>query len=130
MRDRAPRLVLALAALLVALQFIGVLVSNTSGHAAYGPAPAPVEWSTSADVIDRADEFATCGDVEQIVDPTSTPAGRDRHRPAADPHMKPSFGGVREDEFATPSPAGLTALHCASRSSCATSPASLQVFRC
>lgn len=130
MRDRAPKLVLALAAFLVALQFIGVLVSNASGHTAYGPAPAPVEWSTSADVTDHVGEFATCGDIEQIVDPTSTPAGRDRHRPAADPHTKPSVGGVRGDEFAAPSPGGLTAPHRASRSSSATSPASLQVFRC
>ncbi|MEU9288284.1 hypothetical protein AB0D57_27195 [Streptomyces sp. NPDC048275] len=121
---------LALAALLVALQFIGVLVSNASGHAAYGPAPAPVEWSTSADVADQAGEFATCDDVGQTVDPTSRPAGRDRHRPAAEPHTKPSVGGVRGYEFTALSPGSLTALQCASRSSGAPSLASLQVFRC
>ncbi|MHA5048899.1 hypothetical protein [Streptomyces sp. SD15] len=128
-QDRTPRFVLALAALLVAL-FIGVMVPGAFGHATYGPASAPLEWSTSAVVADHADEIATCGDVGQIVDRTSWPAGRDRHRPAAEPDTKPSAGGVRGDEFIALPPGGLAASHLASRSSATHSLASLQVFRC
>ncbi|MER5806150.1 hypothetical protein [Streptomyces mirabilis] len=128
-RDRTPRFVLALAALLVAL-FIGVMVPGASGHATYGLAAAPLERSTSVALADRADEFATCGDVGQIAAPPSWLVGRDRHRSAAEPDTKPSAGGVRGDEFFALPPGGLTASHLASRSSAAHSLASLQVFRC
>ncbi|MEU9787192.1 hypothetical protein AB0H92_40610 [Streptomyces phaeochromogenes] len=126
-RDRASLCVLAPAALLVALHFIGVLVPGASWAATHGPAPAPLAWSSSVDAADRADEFATCGEVGQIVDANSSLVGRDRHRPAAEP----SLGGARGCEFTGLPQGGPTASHIVSRSpAAAPSRASLQVFRC
>ncbi|PVE11831.1 hypothetical protein [Streptomyces scopuliridis] len=129
-RDKTTRFVLALAALLVALQFIGVMVPGATGHAIYSPAPAPMEWSTSVVTADLGDEFATCGDGEQIVDPASWLGGRDRHRSAPEPDTRPCAGGVRGDEFTALPPGGLTVSHLAARSSAPHSLTSLQVFRC
>lgn len=125
-RAEAPLFVLALAAFLVALQFIGAMVPSTSGHVASAPAPAPVEWSTSADVTDHADEFATCGEAGQLADLGLRPAGRERHRTTAEP----SFGDLRGYEAAVLSPDGITARQSTSRSSAVPSRTSLQVFRC
>ena len=124
-RVRTPRFVFALAVLLVALQFFGLLVPGTSGAA-----PATQEWSTAAVVTDRADEYATCGDAEQIVAPPSRPVGRDRHRSAAQPDTKPSVGSVPRDRIIAPPPGGGTGPHLASGSSTSPSLTSLQTFRC
>ncbi|MFH0180680.1 hypothetical protein [Streptomyces cacaoi] len=128
-RDRTPRFVLALAALPIALQFIGVLVPDVSAHTAYGSAPASLERSTDVVVTERADEFAPCGDVRPIVDLPSWPAGRDR-RHAVELDSGPSAGGARGDDRVALSPGGLGASHLASRSPATHSLAALQLFRC
>ncbi|MFC8661270.1 hypothetical protein [Streptomyces sp. NPDC057199] len=125
-RDKAPLCVLALAALLVALHFIGVLMPGASGSATHDSAPAPLAWSTNVDVADDTDEFATCRDVREIVDPSSRPAGRDRHRPA----VEPSMGRVRGYEVTGLPQGNLPASHLASRSAATPPLAALQVFRC
>jgi hypothetical protein len=124
-RDRNPRFVLALAVLLVALQFIGVLAPASAGTP-----PMARESSTSMVIADHADEFATCGDVGQIVDPASWLAGRDRHRPVAEPDAKTPVGGTQGYESTAPPPGSLTASHLASRASATNSLAALQVLRC
>ncbi|MCT9137595.1 hypothetical protein [Streptomyces violarus] len=125
-RIRTSRFVFALAALLVALQFMGVIAS---GHAGSGSAPAPLEWSTTAVVDDRTDESATCGDVGRMADPKYLPAGRDRHRPTAACDTNPSADGLRRDGVTTLPPGHPTASHVASRSTATHSLASLQRFR-
>ncbi|WP_326761645.1 hypothetical protein OHB35_44365 [Streptomyces phaeochromogenes] len=125
-RDKAPLCVLALAAFLVALHFIGVLVPGVSGSATHDSAPAPLAWSTSADVADDTDEFATCRDAGEIVDPSSRPAHRDRYRPV----VEPSMGRVRGYELTGLPQGNLCASHVASRSAATPALASLQVFRC
>ncbi|MDT0549996.1 MULTISPECIES: hypothetical protein [Streptomyces] len=125
-RIRMSRFVFVLAALLVTLQFMGVIAS---GHAGNGSAPAPLEWSTTAVVDDPTDESATCGDVEQIPDPNSLLAGRDRHRPTAGCDTKPSADGARRDRVTAPPPGHPTTSHVASRSTATHSPESLQTFR-
>ncbi|MFI6693048.1 hypothetical protein ACIBLA_15020 [Streptomyces sp. NPDC050433] len=126
-RDKASLCVLVLAALLVTLHFIGGMVPGAFGSATHVPAPAPLAWSASVDAAaGPSDEFATCGDVGQIVDPSSSLAGRDRHRPATEP----SIGGVRGDELTGLPQSGLTTPQLASRSArAAPSLAALQVFR-
>ncbi|MCX4703266.1 hypothetical protein OG252_46500 [Streptomyces sp. NBC_01352] len=130
-RDRTPRFVLALAALLVGLQFLGVMVPGGSGHAAYGPAAAPLEPSTDVVVADgeRTDEFAPCGDVGQIAGLKSWTAGRDR-RHAVEPDTDRAAAGAWRNERAALPPGGLTASHLASRSPATGSLASLQLLRC
>jgi hypothetical protein len=125
-RDKAPLRALALAALLVALHLIGVLVPGAFGSATHDSATAPLAWSASVDVADDTDEFATCRDVREIVDPSSRPAGRDRHRPV----MEPSMGRVRGYELTGLPQGTLSASHVASRSAATPALASLQVFRC
>ncbi|WP_405483489.1 hypothetical protein [Streptomyces sp. NBC_00009] len=123
-RDRKQLLVLVLAVLLVALPFIGVLTPAPASAS-----PSAAASSTALLVEDSADAFATCGDAEEIVDPDAWPAGRDRHRPVAEPDTKASARGFREnDEYTALPPGSLPASHLASRA--AQSPGSLQVFRC
>ncbi|MET9819472.1 hypothetical protein [Streptomyces sp. NPDC006355] len=126
LRDWTPRFVVALAALLVALQFVGVKVPAAPGNVAYSSAVESAEWSADGLVVEGADESATCGDREQTAAATTRVGGRDRHRPAA----KPSAGGVRVYECTAPSPAVITTSHPLSRSSSNPSIAALQVFRC
>ncbi|MFD3308651.1 hypothetical protein [Streptomyces sp. NPDC058656] len=129
-RDRTPRPMLALAALLIALQFLGVPAPGASGqHSAHDSAAAPLELSTDVVVTEPADESTPCGDVGQVVDLTSWLAGRDR-RHAVEPEVAPPAGGARGDECSAPPPGGLTASHLASRSPATHSLASLQLFRC
>lgn len=94
-RVRMPRFVFVLAVLLVALQFLGVIAPGSSGPSGSGSASASLDWSTTAVVADRADEFADRADVGQLADPTCRLAGRDRHRPAARPDTKPTVDGAR-----------------------------------
>jgi hypothetical protein len=128
-RNRTPRFVLALAALLVALQFISVLVPGMSGPATYGSAPASLEQPTDVVVAERADELAPCGAVGQIVDLISSPTGRDR-RHAVKLDLAPVGSSARADERVALSPCGLITSHLASRSPAAHSLAALQLFRC
>lgn len=128
-RDRTPRFVLALAALLVALQFIGVLAPGVSGPATYSSAPAPLEQPTVVTVTERADELAPCGTVGQIVDLTSSTAGRDR-RHAVELDLGPSSSSARRDEPVALSPGSRIASHGASRFPAVHSLAALQLFRC
>ncbi|MEV7889645.1 hypothetical protein ACWD3I_43950 [Streptomyces sp. NPDC002817] len=125
-RFSTPRFTFAPAVLLVALQFIGVLASGTSGPTGNSSAPVAQEWSATSVVADRADGFAACGDAEQIVDPPSWLVGRDRHRSAA----QPSGASVLRDQITALPPGALSASHRASRSSAAHSLTSLQTFRC
>ncbi|WP_326758974.1 hypothetical protein OHB35_14355 [Streptomyces phaeochromogenes] len=130
-RVRTSRFVFALAALLVALQFFGVLVPDTSESAGNASAAAAQEWSTTAVVADRADPDATCGDAEQLTDSPALLVGRDRHRSVAEPDAKRSAGIVVRDKIAAAAPPGdLTTSHLASRSSATHALASLQTFRC
>ncbi|AQU70106.1 hypothetical protein BBN63_31955 [Streptomyces niveus] len=110
----------------MALHFIGVLVPGVSGSPAHDSAPAPLAWSTSADAADDTDEFATCRDVGEIVDPSSRLAGRDRYRPV----VEPSMSGARGYALTGLPHGNLSASHVASRSASAPALASLQVFRC
>ncbi|MGP4006953.1 hypothetical protein [Streptomyces sp. 4N124] len=130
-RDRTPRFVLALAALLVGLQFLGVMVPGGSGHAAYGSAPVPLERSTDVVVADaeHTDEFAPCGDAGQIAGLKSWPAGRDR-RHAVEPDAERSPAGTWRNERTALPPGGLTASPLASRTPATGSLASLQLLRC
>ncbi|MFJ8026894.1 hypothetical protein [Streptomyces sp. NPDC096311] len=126
-RDGAPRFVLALAALLVTLQFIGMTVPTVSSAlATSSSASASQEPSTHVALTDDADEFTTCGKDGQIANRASWAAGRDRRRATA----TPSVGGLRAYEFNAPCPGVLAASHAASGSSGNPSLASLQVFRC
>ncbi|WP_329577445.1 hypothetical protein [Streptomyces sp. NBC_01361] len=122
-RDRKQLLVLVFAVLLVALPFIGALTPAPASAS-----PSAAESSTAVLVEDSADAFATCGDAEEIVDPDAWPAGRDRHRPVAEPDTKASAGGLRENEYTALPPGSLPTSHLTPRA--AQSPGSLQVFRC
>jgi hypothetical protein len=125
-RDRKRLLVLALAALLVALPFLGVLTSTPASAS-----PRAVGSSTSWVVEDSTDELASCGDAGAVADPDAWPAGRDRNRPVASPDTKASAGGLRAHEYTALPPGSLPPSHLASRAaSVVQSAASLQVFRC
>ncbi|WP_327725416.1 hypothetical protein [Streptomyces europaeiscabiei] len=127
-RDRTPRFVLALAALLVGLQFLAMMPGG-SGPVAYGSAPAFVEQSTDVVVAAHATELAPCQDVGRIAGLKSWSAGRDR-RHAVKLDVERSGAGVHEDECIAAPPGGLMASHLASRFPAGGSLASLQLLRC
>jgi hypothetical protein len=130
-RDSKPRFVLALAALLVALQFMGAMAHGASGrvHQSFAPASS-LSSSTSVNVAERADESATCGEAEHVAGPASWLAGRDRHRPAPNSDTKAPVCGVRGDAFTTLSPGDDVTARLVSGVSSAPSLVSLQVCRC
>lgn len=125
-RDRKQLVVLVLAVLLVILPLIGVLTT--------GPASASLPVAESSTVLlveDSADATSTCGDAAERVEPDAWPAGRDRHRPVAEPDTKASAGGLRGNEYAALPPGSLPTSYVSSKAaSAAQSSAALQVFRC
>ncbi|MFF3712959.1 hypothetical protein [Streptomyces phaeochromogenes] len=130
-RNRTPRFVLALAALLVALQFLSAMVPGASGRANHSPAQAtPLVSSTSVNVADRAEESATCGEAGHIADPASWLAGRDRHRPTPNSDTRAPVCGVRAYAFTALPPGDQAASQLALGVSAAPALASLQVCRC
>lgn len=92
MRARTPWIMCAFGALLVAMQFIGVLATGTSGHVTLG-SPAHLSTQTSSVVVvgdDEAGKFVTsCPDEE----PAAGQGNRDRHRPATEPQAETSTRG-------------------------------------
>ncbi|MFE3828511.1 hypothetical protein [Streptomyces sp. NPDC059092] len=129
-REKTTRFGLALAALLVVLQFVGLMVPGTTGHDRYSPATVTTAPSANMVTADLVDEFATCGDGERTLDPAPWLGGRDRHRPSPEPDTKPCAGGIWATEFTALPPGGLTVSRLKAKSSVSHSLTSLQVFRC
>jgi hypothetical protein len=118
-----------LSAVLLALQLLAPTASFASAHSATH-ASSPKVTGTAV-VAKRADETATCGDLEHSASPTGPLRTRDRHRTAADWAPEPPARALLPYDTTAPAPsdAGVTAHHL-SRSTTAHSPAALQVFRC
>lgn len=126
MRDRKNILVLVLAALLMALPFVGQLpLTSTS-------APLPAAKSSTASLVgDSADTNTACGVTVETAGLDAWQAGRDRHRTVADPDRKTSARDVRSSRYTALPPGGLlTPCHASEAASAAQSPRALQVFRC
>ncbi|WP_328499868.1 hypothetical protein OG828_01925 [Streptomyces sp. NBC_00457] len=130
-RGRTPWFMVALAALLVALQFFAALTPGTSTHIAHTAAPASPDRFTSVVLDEYADEFATCSDDGQTAEPSPWQPGRDRQRVCTEPDVKPYPLTVRVyDSLALPPSVSHKSGYLASPHTITPCLTSLQVFRC
>lgn len=128
-QGKASWLMLVLAALLVFLQFFGVMTPAASKHITHRPAPESPAWSTSKVVDQRTDEFATCSDDEHAAELPSWLRARDRHRTVGFTPQWPERALPPKDRTDAEQRLGHAAFGLL-RPSTAHSPAVLQVFRC